>query len=143
MAEQAGGAITKGVAYATITGLGLSAVGSILASKPKFYQGSRDSSGAYSEIGGNSSGDTQQGIFRSGELIVQAGRDANIAKNALNGRSNGGGNNITIGAPSIVIQGNADSNVMEQLNEFTQNFTDMVSQVIEQKNFTNSFNPAF
>lgn len=140
MAEQAGGMISKGVAFATITGLGLGAVGSIIASKPRFYYGSKDSTGAYTEIGGNSAGDAIGANVRSGELIVQAGRDANIAKQALNGGGVGGSQSIQIGSPQVVIQGNADSSTVDQLNEFTRNFGQMVVDVIQNNDNTNLFN---
>ncbi|MCP4337662.1 MAG: hypothetical protein GY799_01965, partial [Desulfobulbaceae bacterium] len=101
MAEQAGGVGTKALAYATITALGLGAVGSIAASKPKFYHGSKDSGGSnYTTVGGHAQGDAIPALLRSGETILTP-KDS---KKLLNSGNTSNNSNVTITAP-ITIQG--------------------------------------
>jgi len=112
--------------------------GIIMSNKPKFYYGSRDAAGQYSEIGGNSAGDNIDARVRSGELIVKAGRDASIAKNALNGNISSN-QIVSIGGVSVNISGNADQNAISQIPSMIQKG---VAMALENRRFTNNFNPA-
>jgi hypothetical protein len=124
-------------AAAAVAGTGTVQQGIMLANKPRYYYGSRDGSGAYSEIGGNSTGDTVPANVRSGELIVQAGRDAQIAKAALNGTARGM-QSYTISAP-ITINGNADESVLRQIPRMVQQG---IASALENNRYRNNFNPA-
>jgi len=123
------GAIATGV-------LGNVSTGIILANKPKYYYGSRDASGSYSEIGGNSQGDQVNANLRSGELVVQAGKDAQIAKSALNGTTttNSTSQSLTV-SPVINVSGNADESVLMRI-------PNMIVDTIQNAQFNGLFHPA-
>ena len=121
--------------------IGAAQTGVILANKPRYYYGSRDASGNYKEVGGNSTGDTITAQVRSGEAVVPMTAENRARLNGNFGVTNK--QTITVGAPSIVIQGNVDGQSMESLNTFGDEFAERVARVIEQQSSTNIRNRAF
>lgn len=136
--------VPAGIAAGIAAGVsGAAQIATIAANKPRFYYGSRDSSGNYREIGGNSTGDTITAQVRSGEAIVPMTSENRARLNGTMGVVNR--NNINIGAPSITVNGSVDRSVMDEFYKFRDSFADKVAEVVERNSvgLSNTFNRAY
>ncbi len=116
--------------------LGAAQTGLMLANKPKYYYGSKDSGGNYSEVNGFGSGDTVDAKLKPKELIVEAGK-AGAVKSFLNGKlPAGGGDTYSYQiAPVIQISGDVTADSEERI-------TSTFVALMENEEFLNNLNPA-
>lgn len=127
------GPIMAGVAAVT----GGAAIATVASNKPRYYYGSRDASGAFTEVGGSGSGDSVQALVKSGEMIVSGKSNVETAKNALNGVAKGMQTNVQMGGISLVVQGNADESTIGKLSGFKDTVQDWIYSAIEDSRYTN------
>ena len=129
------------IAAGTAGTMGGIATGMIMANKPRFYYGSRDASGDYTEVGGNSAGDNILANIRSNEAIVPMTSENRMRLNGGIGATQT--NQYSFGKIEFNVSGNVDQSVMGEFYRFVDTFDDRVQRSIEQAQYTNSANRAF
>jgi hypothetical protein len=129
-----------GIPLAIATGvIGAINTGIIASNKPRYYYGSRDSSGAYTTVGGNSSGDTVPALLKSNEMVVSGKSNVQKAQNALNGGGTGG--NVNMSFPiSFAVSGSVDRSTADYMIGRVES---TVKSIIENNRYTNLINTAF
>jgi len=129
-----------GIPLAIATGvIGAINTGIIASNKPRYYYGSRDSSGAYTTVGGNSSGDTVPALLKSNEMVVSGKSNVQKAQNAINGGGTGG--NVNMSFPiSFAVSGSVDRSTADYMIGRVES---TVKNIIENNRYTNLINTAF
>ncbi|MCP4255944.1 MAG: hypothetical protein GY774_00285 [Planctomycetes bacterium] len=116
--------------------LGAASTAVMLANKPKYYYGSKDAGGNYSEVNGFGSGDTVDAKLKPKELVVEASKAGSV-KNFLNGKTPAGaGDTYSYQiSPVIQIAGDATPDSEDRIKS-------TLVYLMENEEFLGNLNPA-